>query len=111
MRTTTVLDGELGATPLLPADMFMPEHACNESLRDSHGDCVAVQLSALLKMPLEQVYNEIVRLWQASASGQQESWRTAGVHSRMVGEFVANQGMNCAVLWRGVRIREYIEPA
>ena len=59
VQTTTVLDRELGATPLLPADMFMPHHLCAEALKDSNGDCVAVQLAALLNMPLEQVHNEI----------------------------------------------------
>ena len=59
VQTTTVLDRELGATPLLPADMFMPHHLCAEALKDSNGDCVAVQLAALLDMPLEQVHNEI----------------------------------------------------
>ena len=65
VRTTTVLDRELGATPLMPADMFMPGCLCKEALQDSHGDCVAVQLSALLNMPLQHVHDEIEQLWQA----------------------------------------------
>ena len=62
VQTTTVLDKELGATPLLPADMFMPTCLCKEAMQDSQGGCVAVQLSALLKMPLKQVHDEIERL-------------------------------------------------
>ena len=85
----------------------MPHHLCAEALKDSNGDCVAVQLAALLDMPLEQVHNEIERLWQTSASEEQESLQTAGVDSRLVGEFVTNQGMSCSVLWKGRKIREY----
>ena len=43
--------------------------------------------------------------WQASA--HEESWRTTGVDSRTIGTFVTNQGMNCFVLWKGRKIREY----
>ena len=98
LQTSTVLDRELGATPLLPADMCMPECLCEEALQDSHGDCVAVQLSALLKMPLKRAHDEIERIWQATADAHEESWRTAGVDSRTIGTFVTNQGMNCFVL-------------
>ena len=52
VQTTTTLGRDLGETPLLPADMFMPQHICAEAARDSNGDCVAVQLASLLKMPL-----------------------------------------------------------
>ena len=106
VQTTTVLDRELGATPLLPADMFMPHCLCEEALQDQRGDCVAVQLAALLKMPLKQVHDEIEQLWQATPA-REESWRTAGVDSRIIGTFVTNQGMNCFVLWKGRKIREY----
>ena len=107
VQTTTVLDRELGATPLLPADMFMPEYLCEEALQDQQGDCVAAQLAALLQMPLKQVHDEIERLWQATAHAHEESWRTTGVDSRIIGTFVTNQGMNCFVLWKGRKIREY----
>ena len=63
VQTTTVLDRELRASPLLPADMSMPECARKEALQDSQCDCVAVQLAALLVMPLEQAHHEIKRLW------------------------------------------------
>ena len=87
--------------------MFMPECLCKEAMQDSQGDCVAVQLSALLNMPLKQVHDEIERLWQATANAHAESWRTAGVDSRIIGNFVTNQGMNCFGLWHGRKIREY----
>ena len=73
--------------------MFMPECLCKEALQDSQGDGVAVQLSALLNMPLEQVHAEIERLWQAQE--HEECWRTAGVDSRTIADCVTNQGMNC----------------
>ena len=107
VRTNTVLDRELGAAPLLPADMLMPEGLCEEALWDSKGDCVAVQLAALLKLPLAQVHDEIEALWQTSAQAGQESWRTAGVDSRIVGAFATNRGMNCHVVWKGQKIREF----
>ena len=72
---------------------------------DAQGDCAAVQLSALLKMPLKQVHGEIEQLWQATA--HEESWQTVGVDSRIIGTFVTNQGMNCFVMWKGRKIREY----
>ena len=64
-----------------------------------------MQLSALLNMPLEQVHVEIGRLWQAQE--HEECWRTVGVDSRTIADFVTNQGMNCYVLWHGRKIREY----
>ena len=89
----------------LPPDMFMPECLCKEALQDSQGDCVAVQLAALLKMPLNQVHDEIDEIWRArnpscfwSVNKIYESWQTAGVDSRIIGEFVTKQGMNCYVL-------------
>ena len=38
---------------------------------------------------------------------REESWRTVGVDSHIIGTCVANQGMNCYVLWKGRKIREY----
>ena len=76
-------------------------------MRGSKGDCVAVQLAALLKLPLAQVHDEIEARWQSSAQAGQESWRTAGVDSRIVGAFATNRGMNCHVVWKGQKIREF----
>ena len=48
MRTETTLDRPLGATPLLTASIMLPEGLCKEAFQDSKGNCVAVQLAALL---------------------------------------------------------------
>ena len=66
---------------------------------------MATQLAALLKLPLEQVHEEIEALWRLSAGADQESWRTAGVDSRIVGAFVTSRGMNCFVVWKGRKIQ------
>ena len=49
MQTETTLDRPLGATPLLAANILLPEGLCKEAFEDSQGNCVAVQLAALLK--------------------------------------------------------------
>ena len=54
MKTETKLDRPMGATPLLSSNIILPEGLCKESFLDSKGSCVAVQLSSLLKMPLEK---------------------------------------------------------
>ena len=51
MRTETTLDRPLGATPLLSANIMLPEGLCKESCIDSKGNCAAMQLAALLKAP------------------------------------------------------------
>ena len=53
MKTETTLDRPLGATPLLPANILLPQGLCKEAFLDSKGNCVAVQLSALLNIPLD----------------------------------------------------------
>ena len=63
MKTETTLDRPLGATPLLSSNIILPDCLCTEAFLDSKGNCVAVQLSALLKMPLERVQHEIDMLY------------------------------------------------
>ena len=55
MVTQTTLDRTLGATPLLTANIALPEGWCKEAFLDSKGNCVAVQLAALLKTPIERI--------------------------------------------------------
>ena len=55
MRTETTLDRPLGATLLLFANVILPEGLMKEAFMDSKGNCVAVQLAALLKSPLDRV--------------------------------------------------------
>jgi len=122
LRTRAVLDRPLGATPLLPADMLMPEGLCKQAFEDNKGECVAVQLAALLKLPLEQVRCEIDALWRKHYpptkvddnpylfDGQLESWRTVGVDSHLVGAFATRRGMNCYVVSRGQKVMEFRAP-
>ena len=104
-RTATRLDRELGATPLLPADMIMTEGLCSEALQEQKGDCVAVQLAALLNLPWSTVHTEIEAFWQSSAREGQASGRTAGIDSRVVGAFAQSRGANCHDVWKGMEIR------
>ena len=74
MRTETTLDRPLGATPLLAANILLPEGLCKEAFEDSQGNCVAVQLAALLKVPLDRIELEIDRLYrQLAEPGQYEN--------------------------------------
>ena len=63
MKTETTLDRHLGATPLLSANILLPEGLCKESFIDSKGNCVAVQLAALLKSPLDRIEQDIDQLY------------------------------------------------
>ena len=62
MRTETTLDRPLGATPLLTASIMLPEGLCKEAFQDSKGNCVAVQLAALLKT-IERIERGIDRVY------------------------------------------------
>ena len=53
VRTKTLLDRPLGAVPLLYSTVYCPEGFLDEAYKDSDGNCVAVQLSKVLRTPLE----------------------------------------------------------
>ena len=114
MRTETTLDRPLGATPLLTASIMLPEGLCKEAFQDSKGNCVAVQLAALLKTPIERIEREIDSLYhQLSEPGQYEidgvkqSWRDAGVTSKIIAQISLNHGRNVYVLSQGRKIAQY----
>ena len=62
MKTATTLDRRLGATPLLSANILLPEGLCKESCIVSKGNCVAIQLAALMKSPWGCIEQEIDQL-------------------------------------------------
>ena len=87
MKTETTLDRPLGATPLLSANILLPEGLCKESFIDSKGNCVAVQFVAVMKSPLDCIEQEIDQLYKEMAQtnagqyevdGIQRSWREMG---------------------------------
>ena len=87
MKTETTLDRPLGATPLLSASILLPEGLCKESFIDSKGNCVAVQLAALMKPPLDCIEHDIDQLYtemthdsagQDAVDGIKRSWRDMG---------------------------------
>ena len=97
MQTKTTLDRPLGATPLLTAQIMLPDGLCKESFFDSQGNCVAVQLAALLKLPLERIereidfiFNNLTDLGQYEVDGETQSWRTMGVSSKLIAELASN---------------------
>ena len=63
IKTQTTLDRTLGATPLLTANIVLPEGLRKEAFLDSKGNCVAVQLAALLKTPLDRIEREIDQIF------------------------------------------------
>ena len=116
MRTETTLDRPLGATPLLTANVILPEGLMKESFMDSKGNCVAVQLAALLKSPLdrveqeiEQVYREIIDATpgQYEVDGIKRPWQEMGVTSKIIAQVGINHGMNVYVLSQGRKIASY----
>ena len=114
MRTETTLDRPLGATPLLAANILLPEGLCKEAFEDSQGNCVAVQLSALLKIPLDRIeleidglYRQLAEPGQYEIDGIQRSWREMGVTSRIIAQLGLNHGMNVYVLSQGRKIAQF----
>ena len=71
MKTETVLDRPLGASPLLFDNITLPEGLCKDAFLDSHGNCVAVQLAALLKIPIDKVERDIDFIWKQQPPGEQ----------------------------------------
>ena len=113
MQTETTLDRPLGAAPLLPANMLLPQGLCKEAFMDSKGNCVAVQLSALLKVPLDCIEHEIDVIYsnlpnyaQYDVDGVIHSWREMGVSPNIVTQLGLNHGMNVYVLHRGRKISQ-----
>ena len=114
MQTETTLDRPLGATPLLAANILLPEGLCKEAFEDSQGNCVAVQLSALLKIPLDRIeleidglYRQLAEPGQYEIDGIQRSWREMGVTSRIIAQLGLNHGMNVYVLSQGRKIAQF----
>ena len=74
---------------------------------------MAVQLSALLKMPLQRVEHEIDMLYNTDSKsqyivdGQLLNWRDAGVSSCIISQFGLNHGMNVYVLSGGKKIAQF----
>ena len=110
MKTETTLDRPLGATPLLSANMLLPEGLCKEPFKDSKENCVAVQLVALLKSPLDRIEQEIDQLYgemthdrpgQYEVDGIKQSWQDMGVTSNTLAQLGINHGMNVYVLSQG----------
>ena len=113
MRTETTLDRPLGATPMLFDDITLPQGLCKEAFLDSKGNCVAVQLASLLKMPLDRVENEIDRIWkrltdtdkqQYELDGESKTWRDLGVTAKMITHFGLENGMNVHIMSGGERL-------
>ena len=110
MRTETTLDRPLGATPLLSASILLPEALCKEPFIDNKGNCVAVQLAALMRSPLDSIEQEIDQLYkemtrdsagQYEVDGIKRAWREMGVSSNIIAELGVNHGMNVYVLSQG----------
>ena len=114
MRTETALDRPLGATPLLTASILLPEGLCKEAFLDSKGNCVAVQLAALLKTPIDRIEREIDSLYhqleqpgQYEVDGVKQSWRHMGVTSKIIAQLGLNHGMNVYILSQGREIAQF----
>ena len=113
MKTETTLDRPLGATPLLPANILLPQGLCKEAFLDSKGNCVAVQLSALLNIPLDRIeqeidaiYNDLSEYGQYDIDEKVHSWREMGVSPNIVTQLGLNHGMNVYVLQHGRKIAQ-----
>ena len=113
MKTQTTLDRTLGATPLLTANIALPEGLRKEAFLDSTGNCAAVQLAALLKTPLERIEREIDRIFAKvdkepyTIDGVEHTWRELGVSSLMICEIGVNRSMNVYALHQGRKIAQH----
>ena len=93
---------------------MLPDGLCKESFFDSQGNCVAVQLAALLKLPLENIeretdfiFNNLTDFGQYDVDGETQSWRTMGVSSKIIAELGMKHGMNVYVLSGGRKIAQF----
>ena len=100
MRTNTVLDRPRGQTPLLTNNMQFPEGLCTEASLDSEGKCVAVQLSWILKIPLECIECELDTL-------ADDDWRETGVSSRTIVSLGLKHGMNVYIMAHGRKLSQH----
>ena len=91
MRTNTVLDRLLGQTPLLTHNIQFPEGLRREAFLDSAGKCVAVHLSAILKLPLDRIECELDNL-------ADDDWRETGVSSRTIVSLGIRHSMNIYIM-------------
>ena len=114
MKTQTTLDRPLGATPLLASHILLPEGLCKEAFLDSKGNCVAVQLSALLKKPISRIENEIDRFFHAledksqyEVDGHVYSWREMGVTTKIIAQIGESNNMNTYILSGGRKIAQF----
>ena len=114
MKTQTTLDRPLGATPLLASHTLLPEGLCKEAFLDSKGNCVAVQLSALLKKPISRIENEIDRFFHAledksqyEVDGHVYSWREMGVTAKIIAQIGESNNMNTYILSGGRKIAQF----
>ena len=100
MRTNTVLDRPLGQTPLLTNNIQFPEGLCREAFLDSEGKCVAVQLSSILKLPLDRIELELDHL-------ADDDWRVTGVSLRTIVNLGIRHGMNVYIMAGGRKISQH----
>ena len=100
MRTNTVLDRPLGQTPLLTNNIQFPEGLCREAFLDSAGKCVAVQLSSILKLPLDRIECELDHL-------ADDDWRETSVSSRTIVNLGTRHGMNVYIMASGRKISQH----
>ena len=101
---------------MLSSNILLPEGLCKESFIDSKGNCVAVQLAALMKPSLDNIEQEIDQLYtemtrdsagQYEVDGIKRSWREMGVSSKIIAQLGVNHGMNVYVLSQGRKIASY----
>ena len=106
----------MGATPLLSASILLPDRLCKEPFIDSTGNCVAVQLAALMKPPLDCIEQELDQLYremthdspgQYEVDGIKQSWQDMGVTSKIIAQLGINHGMNVYVLSQGKHIATF----
>ena len=99
-RTNIILDRPLGQTPLLTNNIQFPEGLCKQAFLDSEGKCVAVQLSCILKTPLERIERELDTL-------ADDDWRETGVSARTIVSIVIKHGMHVYIMAHGRKISQH----
>ena len=101
---------------MLSANILLPEGLCKESFIDSKGNCVAIQVAALMKSPLDCIEQEIDQLYkemthnnagQYEVDGIKRSWREMGVSSKIIAQLGINHGVHVYVLSQGRKIASY----
>ena len=90
---------------MMYSTVYCPEGFLDEAYRDANGNCVAVQLSKVLRTPLEDIENEIETIW--SKRSRSDHWREAGVSADIVGEMGLKRGMPVYVMSQGRKVHAY----